>query len=72
MLCSVVSDLSDVPKVFFTRKISPDLTTVYYEVHYQLVMTIESATLTFHVEFNGQEYGSAEVKYLHDFNVMYS
>lgn len=65
LLCTFKSDLSSVPKHLFIRKERVGLPS-YYEIHYSLVMTLQSAQLVFHVEFQGKKYGSEKANYLHD------
>lgn len=38
----------------------------YYLIHHDLVMTLKSAMLVMHLEFEGKRYGTVEAKFLHD------
>lgn len=64
-LCTFESDLSKVPKNLFIRKGGTDSPS-YYEIHYSLVMTLQSAQLVFHTEFQGKKYGSVKANYLYN------
>lgn len=64
-LCELVSDLSTVPKGSFVQKIGAN-SVPYLEVHFQLVMTRQSAMLVFHLESGGERYDTMRVDYLHD------
>lgn len=64
-LCSLVSDLSGVPKGSFHERIGPNLIP-YLEVHFELVITRQSTMLDFHLESCGERYDTVTVKYLHD------
>lgn len=64
-LCSLVSDLSGMPKGSFIEKMGPH-SIAYLEVHFQLVITRQSAMLVFHLESCGERYDTVAVKYLHD------
>lgn len=65
LLCTFKSDLSSVPKHLFIRKERVGLPS-YYEIYYSLVMTLQSAQLMFHMEFQGKKYGSEKANYLYD------
>lgn len=68
-LCEVTSDLSHVSKSRF--KLKEDINgELYYLVNYDLVITIKSATIVFHLELDGVKYGTAKATYIHDFNAM--
>jgi hypothetical protein len=68
-LCKVTSDLSNVSKSCFELRedIYGD---PYYVVTFNLVITIKSATIVFHLERDGVKYGTAKATYTHDFNAM--
>ncbi|KAH0612446.1 uncharacterized protein H6S33_010498 [Morchella sextelata] len=68
-LCEVTSDLSNVSKSCFELRenIYGD---PYYVVTFNLVITIKSATIVFHLERDGVKYGTAKATYIHDFNAM--
>lgn len=65
LLCTFKSDLSKVPKNLFIRKEGAGSPS-YYEIYYRLVMTLQSAQLVFHMEFQGKRYGSEKANYLYD------
>lgn len=44
-------------------KDSVDLTRPSYEVHYDLVVSLESALMTFSLEIDGQQMGKVEAKF---------
>ncbi|KAI5837493.1 hypothetical protein DFP73DRAFT_568263 [Morchella snyderi] len=68
-LCKITSDLSNVSKDCFT--LSEDMYGMYYyKVDYDLVITIKSAAIDFHLELDGVKYGTAKATYIHDFNAM--
>ncbi|RPB17468.1 actin-like ATPase domain-containing protein [Morchella conica CCBAS932] len=68
-LCKVTSDLSNVSKSRFrlSRGINGQ---PFYEVFFNLVITIKSAAIVFHLELDGVKYGTAKATYIHDFNAM--
>lgn len=63
--CIAHCDLTAIPKELFARKTSPT-GKPYYEISYNLVMTIRSGDVHFGVEFQGKNYGTAKVQYAHD------
>lgn len=64
MLCTFTSDLSSVPRSLFTKK--EGVGSSYYEISYNLVMTLQSALLVWHIEFQGKKYGSVTAKYTYE------
>lgn len=65
LLCTFKSDLNKVPRHLFIKKKGVNSLS-YYEINYKLVMTLQSAQLVFHMEFQGKEYGSERANYLYD------
>lgn len=61
----MASNLSATSRKLFTKKTSP-AGKPYYEIGFNLVMTIRSGDVHFEVEFQGRNYGTAIVKYEHD------
>ncbi|KAG6003817.1 hypothetical protein E4U21_001672 [Claviceps maximensis] len=60
--CKVKADLRSVPKTEFTPRIDTNGKS-YYTLSVELVVTLKSAVMTFSVEVDGVEMGSAEVDY---------
>lgn len=65
-LCTLVSDMSMVPKNLFPKKIGVN-SVPYYEVRFDLVMTVKSAMMiVFHSELGGKKFGSVTAQYTED------
>lgn len=63
LVCKLTSRLpASIPKDIFPKRTSP-YGFEYYDINYNLIMTVESATLTFEFEFEGKTYGSVTAKY---------
>ncbi|EFY98456.2 Hsp70 family protein [Metarhizium robertsii ARSEF 23] len=60
--CSVRADLTSIPKSYLIKKKDPH-GVAYYEVHYNLVISLESAIMTFSLEVDGKTMGSVNVDY---------
>lgn len=60
--CSLKADLRSVPRDHFRRQISFD-GKPYYDIDYNLVVTVQSAAMKFSLEINEQELGSVEARY---------
>ncbi|KAI9882584.1 MAG: hypothetical protein M1823_005673 [Watsoniomyces obsoletus] len=60
--CSMMSDLSKVPRKHFVRRTAYD-GRPYYDIHFDLVVRLQSAVMTFSLESNGEELGSVEANY---------
>ncbi|KUJ08980.1 uncharacterized protein LY89DRAFT_701518 [Mollisia scopiformis] len=60
--CTLTADLRAVPLNTFTRNVGTDGIT-YHQVHYHLVIKIESAVMKVSLEINGQEMGTVDAKY---------
>lgn len=60
--CILESDLRSVPRTMFKKMIAKD-GRPYYDVYYNLIVTIDSAVMRFSLEFNGQEMGKVEAQY---------
>lgn len=63
--CTAHSDLTTIPKELFPIKTSPT-GKEYYDISYELVMSIRSGDVHFGLEFQGKNYGTAKVQYEHD------
>ena len=64
--CTLRSDLSVVPKELFERKwrLDSDGNHVnWWELHYKLVVTIQSGPMLFSINCHGQEYGVVAATY---------
>lgn len=61
--CTVRSDLSLIRRGDLLRRRGAD-GKVYFDVHYQLVVSTAHANLKFSLEFNGTEMGSVEATYV--------
>lgn len=60
--CQLTADLRNVDRSVFKKKMSLQNGT-YYEVHYDLVVTIQAAVMKFSLEIDGKEMGSVEALY---------
>ncbi|KAL3954485.1 hypothetical protein ACCO45_010048 [Purpureocillium lilacinum] len=60
--CVLTSDLSSVPDSKFIKRRAPD-NQPYFDVCYDLVVTLESAVLKFSLEMDGKAMGTVEAKY---------
>jgi len=60
--CSMKADLRNIPKYHFKEKKAIDGRT-YYDVDYNLVITMKTAIMKFSLEIGGQELGSVQAKY---------
>ena len=60
--CVLTSDLSSLTKDQLMEEESLD-GTLYYSVYYDLVITIESACMTFSVECQGKTYSVTDINY---------
>jgi hypothetical protein len=60
--CSVKADLRNVPKSHFKEKTAIDGQT-YYEITFNVVITMKTAVMKFSLEIGGQELGSVQAKY---------
>ena len=64
---SLVSDMSEVPEDAFKKKTRVDAstgqTTEYWQLHYKIMVTIQSGPMLFSLMCNGKEYGQAEAQY---------
>ena len=60
--CVLTADLTSVDSSFFKRKTSWDRKS-YYEIHYNLVVTLQAAQMRFSLEIDGVEMGSVSAKY---------
>jgi hypothetical protein len=59
---TLTSDLRNVPKDAFQRKVSP-AGTPYVVIWYKLVINTQTASMKFSIEVKGKEYSSVEAKY---------
>jgi hypothetical protein len=60
--CVLNADLRSVPRTQF-RKMKAAGGRMYYDVHYNLVVMIQSAVMKFSLEIGGEEMGSVDAKY---------
>ena len=60
--CVLTADFRGVPKECFKRCIAKN-GRPYYQVHYSLNITFDSAIMRFTSEMNGKEMGVVEAKY---------
>lgn len=64
--CTLKTDLSVVPKEFFEKKSRSDAhgnRIKWWELHYKLVVTIQSGPMQFSINCRGKQYGSVTTKY---------
>lgn len=59
----IKSDLSKVPKSVFKPKTRRGDGKSYVEIHYNLVVKIQSGPMEFALEIGGKKYGSCAAKY---------
>lgn len=60
--CSIISNLSRLPASKFEKRIDHK-GKPYWSVHFDLVITLESAIMKFALEVDGESFGSVEAKY---------
>ncbi|KAH7175320.1 hypothetical protein EDB81DRAFT_769600 [Dactylonectria macrodidyma] len=60
--CCVTSDLSGIPKSKFETRIDPK-GLPYWDIGFDLVITLESAVMKFSLEIDGESFGSVNAKY---------
>jgi len=60
--CSMKSDMRNIPKSHFKEKTGINGET-YYDIKYNLVITMKTAEMKFSLEIGGQELGSVQAKY---------
>lgn len=60
--CTLVADLRTVDRKLFTKMVGVDGFT-YYEVSYDLAITIKSAVMKFSLEVKGKEMGAVDARY---------
>ncbi|KAH6884874.1 hypothetical protein B0T10DRAFT_550765 [Thelonectria olida] len=60
--CILISDLSKVPRSHFKRQIGKD-GTPYWDVKFDLVITLECAVMKFGLEIDGESFGWVDAKY---------
>jgi hypothetical protein len=60
--CSLKTNLQDVPRSKFERKIDTS-GNAYYDVNYDLVISVDSALMSFSLEFDGKKFGTVEAKF---------
>ena len=60
--CVLTSDLTGVDRSNFKSKIGLD-GEPYFEVHYNLVVSMQTAMMKFSLEIDGEEMGSVQAKY---------
>ncbi|KAL8946545.1 MAG: hypothetical protein Q9222_007072 [Ikaeria aurantiellina] len=61
--CTLTADLRGVDKKHFHSKISTVDGTPYWDVHYDLVVSMKTAIMKFSLEVEGEEMGSIEARY---------
>jgi len=60
--CNLKADLSSVPKEVFKRK-KLGATGEYWELHYNLLVSVESGPMIFSLEIGGKQYGQVSADY---------
>ncbi len=60
--CSLKADLRKIPRKHFLRRTAPDRRP-YYDIRYDLAVTVQSAAMKFSLEIDGKELGSVEASY---------
>jgi hypothetical protein len=60
--CTLTADLRTVDRSLFKKRTGADGLT-YYDVHYDLVITMQPAIMKFSLEFRGKEMGSVVASY---------
>ena len=60
--CTLEADLTSVPKHLFKRKMKSD-GAEGYELHYKLMVSIQSGPMVFSLEVGGKEYGQVAAEY---------
>ena len=60
--CTLTSDLRSIDRSLLQRKFGADGKS-YFDVHYDLVVTLKSAQMRFSLEIKGQEFGSVNATY---------
>ncbi|KEY71213.1 hypothetical protein S7711_02323 [Stachybotrys chartarum IBT 7711] len=60
--CTLTANLQDVPRTKFEQK-TDKYGGPYYRVSYNLVISIDSALMSFSLELDGKKYGSVEAKF---------
>lgn len=61
--CRLKSDLSSIPKELFKRMKQEPYGGEYWELHYKLLVSIESGPMVFSLEIGGKEYGQVLADY---------
>jgi hypothetical protein len=61
--CTLTADLSSVDPNTFKKKIGVEDKKVYWEVHYDICITVQPAMMRFSIEVKGKEMGSMEARY---------
>ena len=64
--CTLTTDLSVVPKEYFEKKLRRDSDgkmIIWWELHFKLVVTIQSGPMLFSLKCRGKEYGAVTTKY---------
>ncbi|KAI9748615.1 MAG: hypothetical protein M1835_001753 [Candelina submexicana] len=61
--CILIVDLSAVPRHLFRKKTRYTDEATYYELHYNLMVTIQSAPMLFSLEVGGKAYGQVTAEY---------
>lgn len=60
--CSLTADLREVDRSMFNQIIGVDDRT-YFDVHFDLAITMKSAVMKFWLEMDGKEMGTVDAKY---------
>ena len=60
--CTLTADLRKVDRGFFKKRTGAD-GRIYYDVLFDLVITMQSAMMKFSLEFRGKKMGSVDVDY---------
>lgn len=60
--CTLIADLRTADRSKFSKSVGKDGVT-YYDVHYELAITIQSAVMKFSLEIDSKEIGTVNAKY---------
>jgi len=61
--CTLTTDLSKVPKDLFKKKKRSSDGEEYWQLHFKLLVTIQSGPMVFSLEAGGKEYGQVGAEY---------
>ena len=61
--CTLTADLTSVDRNTFKKRIGVEDREVYWDVHYEICITVQPAVMRFSLEVQGKEIGSVEARY---------